>query len=170
MKDLKRQLVSERRRAEKLQDRLQEVLSDSRNTCTKSRSRGFQCQTIVIWCYDHFVPKDISYPNGHNDSFVICTIKNLYLHHYYRQGIWLNFRLNIFVHIDPKICFIVMFVSLLGVEDLLAGNDGNESLDRRSVYYCNTVVLCTVLIFIFIWHDLKLNLWFGEWFYCNFLN
>lgn len=36
MKDLKRQLVSERRRAEKLQDRLQEVLSDSRNTCTKS--------------------------------------------------------------------------------------------------------------------------------------
>lgn len=75
MKDLKRQLVSERRRAEKLQDRLQEVLSDSRNTCTKSRSRGFQCQTIVIWYYDFFVPKDISYPNGHNDSFVICTIK-----------------------------------------------------------------------------------------------
>lgn len=36
MKDLKRQLVSERRRAEKLQDRLQEVLSDSCNTCTKS--------------------------------------------------------------------------------------------------------------------------------------
>lgn len=86
MKDLKRQLVSERRRAEKLQDRLQEVLSDSRNTCTKSRSRGFQCQTIVIWYYDHFVPKDISYRNGHNDSFVICTIKNLYLHHYYKQG------------------------------------------------------------------------------------
>lgn len=94
MKDLKRQLVSERRRAEKLQDRLQEVLSDSRNTCTKSRSRGFQCQTIVIWYYDHFVPKDISYRNGHNDSFVICTIKNLYLHHYYKQGNFIKYFLK----------------------------------------------------------------------------
>lgn len=158
MKDLKRQLVSERRRAEKLQDRLQEVLSDSRNTCTKSRSRGFQCQTLVIWFYDHFVPKDISYPNGHNDSFVICTIKNLYLHHYYKQAIWLNIFLNIFVYVDPKICLIVRFISLLGVEDLLAGNDGNESLDRRSVYYCFTLC-CTHIHIYMTWSETQLLVW-----------
>lgn len=53
------------------------------------------------------------------------------------------------MHVDPKICFIVSFYfSLPGVEDLLAGNDGNESLDRRSVYYCFT--LCCTHIHIYM--------------------
>lgn len=55
------------------------------------------------------------------------------------KAVELNILLNIFVHVDPKMCFIVRFISLLGVEDLLAGNDGNESLDRRSVWYCCTM-------------------------------
>lgn len=52
------------------------------------------------------------------------------------------------MYVDPKICLIVRFISLLGVEDLLAGNDGNESLDRRSVSYC--ITLCCTHIHIYM--------------------
>lgn len=117
MKDLKRQLVSERRRAEKLQDRLQEVLSDSRTTCNKSRSRGFQYQTIVIWYYDHFVPKLFhtkKCPYG-TIHVQFCTIKKICIYLIMHKAVELNILLNIFVHVhlDPKMCFIVRFISFI---------------------------------------------------------
>lgn len=142
MKDLKRQLVSERRRAEKLQNRLQEVLSDSRNTLNKSRSRGFQYQTIAIWYYNHFVPKYFILKNVQMVPFIcnFVPLKKRSVFNTYIQGNWLS--INSFKYLcacRSKTFFIVRFISSLGVEDLLAGNDGNESLDRRSVWYCCTL-------------------------------